>query len=77
MNYYAEKYFEGHGVAPNDLPGSARWLSVFARAFNKLSSVGYSKQQLQCAKCQIPTCSTCGQKELCEGPDYGEFLDPK
>ena len=52
-----------------DEPGASRWLSVFARAFNKMGSVAYSN--LQCLKCASADQGTLSDNEYCVGPQYG------
>ena len=55
----------------SDNPGAERWLSVFARAFNKMASVGYDN--LQCARVSSPDQGTLTDNDYCVGPQYGCF----
>lgn len=57
----------------NDMPGAGKFLSVFARAFHKMASVGYAQGDLTCLQCASPNCPTCTQAEMCAGPQYGFF----
>lgn len=61
------------GSTGMDLPGSAKFLSEFARALNKISQQGYEQQPLACVTCPSPNCPTCTKVEMCEGPQYGFY----
>jgi len=62
---YALEFAEGT-TATQDEPGASKWLTVFARAFQKMGEAGYDQTALQCIKCPPPAhCPTCAEDVLC------------
>ena len=62
---YALEFAEGT-TATQDEPGASKWLTTFARAFQKMGEAGYDEGTLQCLKCPPPAhCPACGEDVLC------------